>query len=88
MNRNELVKEIASWKAERDKAIRSQDVKTFKAFYEKWKAKAYYDVKLPSDYVLEVSLRKMLYNMENATVKEKEQAKKWLIERGFDTNVN
>ena len=88
MDRNELLREIALWKTERDNAIRSQDVKIFKAFFEKWKAKAYYDVELPSDYVLEISLRKMLYNMKNATVKEKEQAKKWLIERGIDTNVN
>ena len=87
MNANESMREIALWKAERDKAIRSQDVKIFKAFFEKWKAKVYHDVKLPSDYVLEVSLRKMLYNMENATVNEKEQAKKWLIERGFDTRM-
>lgn len=71
------------WKAERDKAIKSQDVDTFKAFYNKWKKRGFYELELPNDIVLEITLRKMLYNLKGATPQEKATAAKWLTEHGF-----
>lgn len=75
------------WKAERDKAIKSQDVDTFKAFYNKWKKRGFYELQLPNDIVLEITLRKMLYNLKSATTQEKADAAKWLQERGLSTEM-
>lgn len=75
------------WVQERDEAIRTQDVETFKAFYEKWRNRGFYQMPLLSDEVIEVSLRKMLYNIKNATDEEKAEAKKWLAECGFSTDI-
>ena len=80
----ELVK---MWKMERIIAIKSQDVDTFKAFYNKWKARGFYELELPNDMVLEVSLRKMLYNLKGASPQEKATAKKWLTEHGCSTDM-
>lgn len=38
----------------------------------------------PNDEVIEISLYKMLYNLESATEEEKNKAKEWLESRGFD----
>lgn len=76
------------WLKERDEAIRTQDVAKFKEFYKKWTARGiYYRNTLPSDKVIEISLRKMLYNLGNATEQEKAEAEKWLTERGYDVNM-
>ncbi len=75
------------WKAERNKAIKSQDVDTFKAFYNKWKKRGFYELELPNDMVLEITLRKMLYNLKDATPQEKANAAKWLQERGLSTEM-
>ena len=75
------------WLKERNEALRSQDVEQFKAFYERWKARGFYALNLPPDNVIEVSLRKMLYNLKNATEEEKTEAEKWLTERGFTTDL-
>ena len=75
------------WKQERDAAIKSQDVETFKAFYAKWRKRGIYYLPIPNNAVLEVSLRKMLYHLKNATQEEKDAAEKWLHERGFTTDL-
>lgn len=81
------MKMFALWINERNVAIKSQDVEKFKAFYQRWKAKGFYTENLPSDIVIEVSLRKMLYNLNNATPEEKEKAKEWLEDRGCTTEM-
>ena len=67
---------------ERDAAIKTQDIVQWKMFYYKWKARGIYQLELPSDEIIEISLRKMLYHIKSATDEEKETAKKWLEERG------
>lgn len=79
---------VAIWKSERDAVIRKQDVEMFKAFYKKWQNRGIYQMKIPSDNVIEVSLRKMLYNLADATEEEKATAKAWLTERGYDTRMD
>ena len=82
-----MIKELMQeWILERNVVIRSLDVEKFKAFFEKWQKKGFYmrDLKLPDDDVIEVSLYKMLYNLESATEEEKNKAKEWLESRGFD----
>lgn len=74
---------IKLWKEERNEVIRSLNIEKAKAFYEKWTKRGVYDVPLPSDRVLEISLYKMLYNLKSATEEEKAKAKEWLEERGY-----
>ena len=80
----ELVK---IWKKEFDLAVKSQDLNTFKKFYEKWKKRGFYEFDLPADKVVEVGMRKMLYNLNSATEQEKTTAKKWLTEHGYSTDM-
>lgn len=75
------------WKKERDEAIKTLDVKKFKAFYRKWKLKGFYNGPLQNDAVIEVSLYKMLYNIKSATDEEKSKAKEWLESKGFSTEM-
>lgn len=80
-------KEIKEFVRDRDKAVkeacRTGNLESFKAFYEKYKKRGVYKFPLPSDEVLEISLRKMLINTASATIDEKAEAVKWLIERGY-----
>ena len=75
------------WIKERDEAVRTQDVEQFKAFYKKWRARGFYKMPLPSDEVIEISLRKMLYHLADVTEEEKAEAEKWLKERGYSTDM-
>ena len=80
-----LIKELMQeWILERNVVIRSLDVEKFKAFWKKWSARGFYRNGLPDDEVIEISLYKMLYNLESATEEEKKKAKEWLESRGFD----
>ncbi|MEE3484547.1 MAG: hypothetical protein VZQ98_09540 [Bacteroidales bacterium] len=82
-----LIKELMQeWILERNVVIRSLDVEKFKAFWKKWSARGFYrnGLPLPDDEVIEISLYKMLYNLESATEEEKNKAKEWLESRGFD----
>lgn len=80
-----LIKELMQeWILERNVVIRSLDVEKFKAFWIKWSARGFYRNGLPDDEVIEISLYKMLYNLESATEEEKNKAKEWLESKGFD----
>lgn len=82
---------IAQFVRERDEAIktaiRTDDLRVFKRFYARWKAKGFYQIGLPSDEVIEISLRKMLYHMTSATAEEKATAERWLIAHGSSTKI-
>ena len=80
-------KEFKLWIKERDEAIRTLDVEKFKRFYDKWKAKGVYVINLPSDFVIEITLYKMLYNLGDATDEEKSKAKEWLESKGCSTEM-
>lgn len=80
-----VIKELMQeWILERNVVIKSLDVEKFKAFWKKWSARGFYRNGLPNDEVIEISLYKMLYNLESATEEEKNKAKEWLESRGFD----
>ena len=76
---------------ERDEAIKTavmaNDLRVFKRFYGRWMAKGIYVIGLPSDEVIEISLRKMLYRMTSATAEEKAMAEGWLVAHGSSTKV-
>lgn len=75
--------DINAWKQERDAVVKTYDIERFKKFYEKWTKKGFYNLELPPDSVLEVSLRYMVLNMDSATEQEKEEARWWLARRGI-----
>lgn len=80
-------KQIKKWVKERDEAILSFDIETYKAHYRKWKKIGVYQLELPSDWILEVTMRKMALHINSATKAQKDEAAKWLINRGFTTEV-
>lgn len=82
-------KTMNSWLKERDKVVKSYDVQAFRAFFHKWQKRGIYDktMTLPTDYVLELSMRKMVYHMNSATDQEKADAEKWLLEHGSRTDI-
>lgn len=73
---------------ERDEAILSLNLDTFKAFYEKWAKKGIYDPYfMPPDEVLEISLYKMVLAIRSAPESKREVARKWLLTRGYDLKI-
>ena len=68
---------------ERDKAVKSLNVNEFREFYERWYKRGIYHLPLPNDRVIEIVLRKMMLMIKSASDQEREEAKKWLDERGL-----
>lgn len=82
-------KMLGEWLEERDRVVKKYDVEEFKLFFKKWQGKGMYDKRmpLPSDEVIEISMRKMVYHMTSATEQEKKEAEAWLIAHGSSTNM-
>lgn len=78
---------IKQWMKERDAVVKTYDVELFKVFYEKWKKKGIYSMKLPPDKVIEISMRKMVCNMASSTDEQKEEAMEWLEQHGSSPNM-
>lgn len=72
---------IRQFVKERDDACSSFDLVKFKAFLRKYRRG-----KLPSDEVLEITMRKMVVNIE-PKLPQYEEAKNWLLERGYDLEI-
>ena len=66
---------------ERNEACSSFDIVKFKAFCRK-----YSGGKSPSDEVLEITMRKMVVNIE-PHLPQYEEARAWLLERGYDLEI-
>ena len=79
--------EIKKWRKERDAIVLTYDVEAFKEFYHKWQKKGVYNMPLPSDMVIEISLRKMVLAMADATDEQKMRARMWLIEHGMKPEI-
>ena len=86
MNKKFSVETLKKWNRERDIAIKSQNIDVFKKFYKKWYLIGVYEMPIPSDRVIEISLRKMILLLDSASDEEKEKAKIWLISRGYSLN--
>ena len=83
--RQKLLKE---WRTELNDVAESLDVEKFKAFYKKWQGLGIYnDVQLPSDDVLEITVRKMLVNLSTEPSSKHYEAVTWLLERGYDLKI-
>ena len=68
---------------ERNDACSSFDLVKFKAFFRKYRGDK---CKMPSDEVLEITMRKMVVNIE-PKLPQYEEAKNWLLERGHDLEI-
>ena len=75
------------WLKERDEAAYSFDVDKFKKFYEKWQKRGVYNMPLPSDEVIEISMRKMVCSMANPDEDKLAEARAWLSERGYSWSI-
>ena len=75
--------EFYEWLKERDEVTLSLDIDKFKAFYRKWQKKGVYDMELPSDEIIEISMRKCICAMAKPPVDKLAEARAWLSERGY-----
>lgn len=76
--------EMKAWIKERDAAVSSLDIDTFRKFYEKWEARGIYDQPFPKDKrVAEIAMYKMAMEIRSIRKSVKDQAYKWLNERGY-----
>lgn len=75
------------WQQELEDVVITYDIEAFKKFYQKWKARGFYKLKLPEDKVIAISLLKMVYNMKSSTEEQKAEAKEWLESRGLTTEM-
>lgn len=71
------------WREERDEVLLSYDVDRFKEFYHKWEKKGFYEMPLPADDIIEISMRKMVCELASATDAQKAEAAEWLTSRGY-----
>lgn len=75
---------IPNYVEERDKAVASMDLDTFKAFARKYAPECY---ELPSDQTLEIAMRKMAVHSTGIDIDTRVNAFRWLLERGYDFNL-
>ena len=73
---------IKRYNKDRDKAVLSLDVETFKEFCRKWNNPI-----PPTDRIIEITMRKMACHITALPEDFKAEAKKWLEDRGFDDSI-
>ena len=95
MEELEYLKEsLKDYVTDRDAAIiesiKTDSVKPFKEFIDKYKALGNYprSFKIPSDEVLEISIRKMSLHCVKIPPEIKGLAVDWLLERNYDLNLD
>ena len=85
--------DIKQYVKERDKAtiavVEGASIEVFKAFIKKWYDNGYLPAcySLPSDEVLEITVRKMVIHEVDAPPSTKEIAIEWLTSRGYDLKL-
>ena len=76
-------KYIVEYCKDRDEAVKSMNVETFKAFIKKHNP----NVKIPGDQVIEITMRKMAVHITSLDIDTRVDAFRWLLERGFDFDL-
>ena len=69
---------IKRYNKDRDKAVLSLDVETFKKFCKKWGNPI-----PPTDRVIEITMRKMACHIPSLPSDFRSEAKRWLEDRGY-----
>ena len=78
------IEDMFQYAKERDEATASMDIEVLKAFIRKWSPECY---EMPSDKVLEITMRKMAVHSTNLDVNTRVEAFRWLLERGYDFSL-
>ena len=76
--------DMVQYVKERDEATASMDIEVLKAFIRKWSPECF---KMPSDEVLEITMRKMAVHSTKLDVNTRVEAFRWLLERGYDFSL-
>lgn len=76
------------WQDELLEVVTTFDVSKFREFYKKWQARGYYEESLPDDdRIVDITIHKIAYHLTTATPEQRAIAEKWLLERGFRTDL-
>lgn len=75
---------LIQYAKERDEAVSSMDLDVMKTFIKKWSPDCF---EMPSDKVLEITMRKMAVHSTNLDVNTRVEAFRWLLERGYDFSL-
>lgn len=86
---NVINKIMADYNKDLSEAVATLDIHILKAVVEKWHKRGFFHdcFSLPSDEVLEITIRKMAVNMVNIPQEVQETAKEWLLSRGYDLKL-
>lgn len=76
---------IYQYVQDRDEAAASFDLDKFKAFIIKWNGEAF---PMPSDDVLEITMRKVAVHCTSLDVDTRVEAFRWLLEHGSDFSLD
>lgn len=74
---------IAQYVKDRDEAVKSMDVNKFKDFIFKYDKRQC----IPSDEVIEITMRKMAVHITNLDLDTRVDAFRWLLERGYNFDL-
>ena len=66
------------------------DIEKLKAHFDKYQKQGYFPAcfTLPSDSVLEITMRKIVFNSDRAPADKQAEAGTWLIENGYDLSLD
>lgn len=81
---------MSEYNRDTEEAVSTLDINNLKAVVDKWSKRGLFPecFCLPSDEVLEISIRKMAVNMRNIPEEIQEEAKEWLLTRGYDLKLD
>lgn len=79
--------QMKQWVKEREEAVLSLDIEKLKEFYRKWAKYGIYNEQLPSDKVLEITIRKCICGLADPPKDKLAEAKEWLEERGYSCEL-
>lgn len=76
---------------DRDKAvtesIETDSLEPYKAFYAKYTKLGVYNLAMPRDAVVEISVRKIACNSRGVSKAVQDKAREWLEVRGYKTSI-
>lgn len=86
---NLIDKIIEDYNKDLSEAVATLDINNFKAVVEKWYKKGFFQecFSLPSDEVLEITIRKLAIHILSIPDEVKDEAKEWLLSRGYDLKL-
>lgn len=80
--KKEIEEIIRNYNRERDAAVASLNVETFKTWCRKWGNPYPGD-----DWIIEITMRKMMYHITSFSEEDRQSAKEWLESRGFSVDL-